>query len=439
MATLTRTAATPEANDLVEAVLAVLEDHETARGTRKRGRSKEAQVGFLRALEAFLGDLLKGAKMTQGGWVYRSRHAKSFSGKEVGYRPFVAISEAMESLGLVEVIGGYNATKTIQWDGGPTSRYQLGKAARFRATQVLLGLASRVGVEVKHAGKHFQESRPRALVVLKDSSIRVGRDKVPGRPMEFARTPPVQRIEEQVRRINEFWEGVELKGGTHQGFYRVFNMGDHPSFNWNKGGRLYSVGEDSYQRLKQQERLRMTFNGEPVAEIDIRASYLTILHGKLGVPLEASGDLYEVPGFPRNVVKAWLVATFGNQGHLKRWPEKQAKAFLEDTGRSLSHTYPIKAVRAAMVAKYPVLAQWGQVDIDWADLMFAESEAVIGSMIHLITVFQAPALPVHDSLLVPVSKIEHCIHSLTPSYMVHCNIRPHLKVNEPEYELSVSI
>jgi hypothetical protein len=439
MATLTRTAATPEAQGFTEAVLAVLEDYEATTGTRKRGRSKEAQEGFLRALAAFLGDLLKGAKMTQGRWVFRSRHATSFSHKEVSYRAFKAVTNSMEALELIEVIGGFNATKTIHWEGGPTSHYQLGKAARFRATQTLLDLASRSGVEVNQYGKHFQEPTPRALVVLKDSSVRIGRDKVPGRPMEFVRTPTVERIEEQVQFINEFWKGIKLKGGTHQGFYRGFNLGDHPNFNWNKGGRLYSIGEDSYQRLKQRDRLRMTFDGEPVAEIDIRASYLTILHGKLGVPLKASGDLYEVPGFPRDVVKAWLVATLGSKGHLKRWPPKQAKAFMENTGQNLSQTYLIKAVRAAMLAKYPVLAQWGQVDIDWADLMFAESEAVIGSMVHLITVFQVPALPVHDSLLVPVSKIDHCIHSLTPSYMVHCKIRPQLKVNEPECDWAVSI
>jgi len=66
MATLTRIAATPEARGYTEAVIAVLEDHEAAVGTRQRRRSKAGQVGFLRALEAFLGDLLKEARMTQG-------------------------------------------------------------------------------------------------------------------------------------------------------------------------------------------------------------------------------------------------------------------------------------------------------------------------------------------------------------------------------------
>ena len=52
MATLTRGAETPEAKSLVEAVLAVLEDHETHQSTRQRKRTKDAQRGFERAIEA---------------------------------------------------------------------------------------------------------------------------------------------------------------------------------------------------------------------------------------------------------------------------------------------------------------------------------------------------------------------------------------------------
>src|SRR5215469_5692941 len=51
---------------------------------------------------------------------------------------------------------------------------------------------------------------------------------------------------------------------------RVFNNGDHPKFDWNMGGRLYSDREFNYQQLDRSQRLRMTINGEPVCEIDIR-------------------------------------------------------------------------------------------------------------------------------------------------------------------------
>jgi len=40
----------------------------------------------------------------------------------------------------------------------------------------------------------------------------------------------------------------------------------------------------------------MSFNGEPVAEIDIKASHLTIYHATVGEPLEGLSDPYARAG-----------------------------------------------------------------------------------------------------------------------------------------------
>ena len=81
------------------------------------------------------------------------------------------------------------------------------------------------------------------------------------------------------------------------------------------GGRLYSQHfTDSYQVMSAEQRLKMTINGDPVAEIDIRASYLTIFLSLHGIQLPED-DPYELPGLGpehRDAVKAWMVATFGN-------------------------------------------------------------------------------------------------------------------------------
>jgi len=72
----------------------------------------------------------------------------------------------------------------------------------------------------------------------------------------------------------------------------------------------------------------MTINGEPVAEIDIRASYLTIFLSKHGIQLDAEQDPYvlEGPEPPdRSAVKAWMVATFGNSKPIRRWPPKMVQ------------------------------------------------------------------------------------------------------------------
>lgn len=249
--------------------------------------------------------------------------------------------------------------------------------------------------------------------------------------MPIPDTPEVDRICEQIRTINVFLEQVVITGGEHQGFYRGFEHGDQPGFHWNKGGRLYSIGPDNYQRMKEADRLRMTLNGEGVVEIDIKSSYLTILHGRAGVTLDLSADPYSLPGVPRDVVKGWLVATLGNQKHLTRWPYHHAEEYLEKTGRSLSRDYPISCIKAAMTTKYQILSEMERLDASWADLMFMESEAIIQTMLNLIDQ-GIPSLPVHDSLLVPLSAMDLACDLLEVSYQDVAGIKPVLDVSYPQ-------
>ena len=52
----------------------------------------------------------------------------------------------------------------------------------------------------------------------------------------------------------------------------------------------------------------MTINGEAVAEIDIKASFLTIYHARLGAPLENHIDPYVHAGIhERAIAKSWVV------------------------------------------------------------------------------------------------------------------------------------
>ena len=71
----------------------------------------------------------------------------------------------------------------------------------------------------------------------------------------------------------------------------------------------------------------MTINSEPVAEVDIRASYLTIFLSLHGIQLP-DGDPYELPGLGpehRNAVKQWMVATFGSSKLIMKWPERMLR------------------------------------------------------------------------------------------------------------------
>jgi hypothetical protein len=85
------------------------------------------------------------------------------------------------------------------------------------------------------------------------------------------RTRETERLEGDIRELNDFLARFEITGGEHYGYIRVFN-----NQSWKKGGRLYSPGDGSYQQLKEEQRHKMTINGEAVVEIDIKASHLTI-------------------------------------------------------------------------------------------------------------------------------------------------------------------
>jgi hypothetical protein len=181
-----------------------------------------------------------------------------------------------------------------------------------------------------------------------------------------------------VQEINEFIEEHDLRHGNHRGYRRIFNCGDAEDFAWNKGGRLYSVGEeDSYQQLSKNDRLRMLIDGEPVVEIDITASFLTVLHALRGEPLDLDRDPYAVPGLPRTVVKAWVNMTLGHHGFHRRWPKETAKEYLEEHGEKLGKAYPVRQVQEAVVSALPVLADWPEQKLTCFELMYLESEAVI--------------------------------------------------------------
>ena len=60
--------------------------------------------------------------------------------------------------------------------------------------------------------------------------------------MKFEPTEKSLRFAAEVEEINEFVSQFEIEGANHAGFRRIFNQGDTEGFDWNKGGRLHSVG-----------------------------------------------------------------------------------------------------------------------------------------------------------------------------------------------------
>lgn len=427
-ATLRAHATSTEAKALVVRLAETVNEHAHAVGLRKNKRNKTA-AKLQYATGAFLANLLRAHSPEQSSeWVYRSMYRKGFSRAAVSYLTFKELIECLRGLALVDQIEGYKVSN----EPGDTGKY----AARFRATPSLLRLCREHGVEPTKALDHFKfdydlpkeplELRARKLVSFYSDTRQVGT------PMDFERTSKVEQLESQVRELNEFFAGQDLRGGAHEGYVRIFHNGDDPYFDWNLGGRLYSHRfTDSYQVRSADARAAMTINGEPVAEIDIRASYLTIFLSLHGIQLDTKGDPYELEGLgedERFAVKSWMVATFGNAKPIRRWPEEMLRKSPD------LKQHPVAAITKAALAKYPALDAWGRPlkgrVHGWADLMWLESVVMVATMLDLKREYEVPSLSVHDSLIVPASKADTAAQRLARRFHGVTRVRPLLKTKK---------
>src|SRR5262249_862371 len=242
-------------------------------------------VRFVDALIRFVGDLLRartGENTT--GRIYRPIGKSDFTEAPVKYDMFIKARDGLKALGLVE----HRKGRTRYVETGFDVRVTIpGRAARFWATPKLLKLAEDHGINSDNVDDHFFPEPPTNPLVLKDYATGRGQNKEQGRRIKFKRTPETERLEGDVKELNTFLARVKLTGGKHEGYLRIFN-----NRAWDKGGRLYSEGEGNYQQLPPEERLKMTINEQPVAEIDIKASHLTIYHAMVREPLEGLSDPY---------------------------------------------------------------------------------------------------------------------------------------------------
>ena len=274
------------------------------RASERRFRQFRAKRGqaYHEAIERFVGDLLRArADNSASGLIFHALGKTSFDDDPVNYDVFVGVLEGLKALELVgHEKGRTRFRKVPEWGVSATIP---GRASRFWATAKLVEFAEHHGIRLDNIGDHFKPEPPHNPLVLRDYATGKGVNRERGLIIKnYTRTKQTKRLAADIRELNEFLAGCDIAGGEHRGFTRNFNNNS-----WRKGGRLYSVG-GGYQQMPEKKRLKMTINGEAVAEIDIKASFLTIYHARLGAPLENHIDPYVHAGIhERAIAKSWVV------------------------------------------------------------------------------------------------------------------------------------
>jgi len=253
------------------------------------------------------------------GWLRLSLDKKGFKKPApVSYRMFDGLRTSWKVAGLITEHAGYPGQ--LGFDSpGPF----VGKMTRFRATPKLLKVSGDHGVLVSEVQDHFfiEFDMPSELVQLT-------------RPAGATRnTAEARNLRKEVAELNAHFAAHKLEGARHIGWVRKFHGVSSDKYMLNRGGRLYSqppMPATNYQSMPQERRLELRMDGEPVSEIDISASYLTIFYAAHGKRIEMNDAYSNIVGpdaLDRAIVKFWINASFGNSSLIAKWSPNLKKAF----------------------------------------------------------------------------------------------------------------
>ncbi len=400
-------------------------------------RRKRPTSRYQSAVAAILCDFLRAAHLDQSNWSYRSLRPEAFTGQRIGYRTCTTALNDMRHEDMLEVSGGQQ-----QWTEGFASGKSIvswSRATRLRANEWLLRYMADLNVLPACWGDHFSlipavNSLVKDPLVLRRRNVSLNGEKYRGHSIRLDLNDAKTRAHhDRVDRLNRFMNTHEVSPTGLIGFRRIFNNGETGDFNWNKGGRLYEVGT-GYQTMPKADRSGLTIDGEAVAEVDVRASFISILSVIRKMPLDPLLDPYEIEGLPRTLVKTVVTMTLGHDRFHKRWPAKTKAALEEALAVKLATAFPLKKVLPLIVERLPALADWGMTDVTCFDLQFIESEALLLAIERLAYEHDIAALPLHDGLVVPLRHIELAKEILAHSFEKLTGHKPYVKVSEGELE-----
>ena len=161
-----------------------------------------------------------------------------------------------------------------------------------------------------------------------------------------------------------------------------------------RAGRLYGHW---VQRLPKELRQRLTVGGKPMAELDYNGMQMALLYADADKPLPDQADLYAVPGFDRDDMKAVLLRTVGTT--TRQSAVAALRKMLREQGRSSQGR--AEALYDAFWDFHAEVCPHGTSDSEatWARLQELDSTLALRVLRKLLDK-GVVAIPIHDSFLV---------------------------------------
>lgn len=352
---------------------------------RKRARRMDDQQRFEAQVEALVCEAMYRDLEAPERWVTIPR-AKAKLGQKSRYRSPV-LRESITD--VLDALSG-PAVGFLEQRKGEPAAFARGPQTTFRASAELLAQAYRLGI----GWDDFDRREGEEVIVLKDAREDHWSD--PER-LEYEDTEETNRYREQMREINGWLRGADLKQVSSswpevdlgsRSLKRYFNAGS-----FELGGRLFG---GFWQGMSKADRKDLLIEGEQAMELDFSQVGPRILYGMAGAMLDR--DAYAVPGYEsnRDGVKKLFAAMTNADAPLARFPAKVRELFPRGT--------KVASVCSAIVRHHPAIADHFYKQRGLA-VMFKESQIMVSALLRMKAA-GIVALPVHDAAIVAAGRVD---------------------------------
>ena len=234
------------------------------------------------------------------------------------------------------------------------------------------------------------------------------------------------RAVRSVKQMNAMWLQHPLHlpkthGSTEMSFAsatRIFHNG-----NFDSGGRWYG----GWTSLTRETRKHLTIDGEPVVEVDLNASLLTLLSCVASQPMQCGDtwdDAYAVMAerlefdepyeVSRAKVKQVIVELIGTGNSHKAEPAAHDKDSPFNDSQTSKEQF--KHIRDLCLQAYPALLTLNNKDMNFiAALSYHEATIITQTMLKLKDM-GVPAYSMHDGLIVKQSNADTTVSTLREVY-----------------------
>jgi len=345
-----------------------------------------------------------------------SRFPKRYNPLMIGYRSAARVLNALEQCGLVVQHKGMHNKQTGQ-----------GYRTRIKPADLLV----RHFQGLQHIKDLIRDHRLTETILMKEAKVQRGRVKY-GRLIDYPETEQTKVMRYRLGVINCALAEHELAMQSEpdslriykRKLYRVFNNGSITD-----GGRFYG---GCWQQFNEGERGSLTINGAVVEELDFKGLHIRMLYALRGIDL-GDEDPYLIPGLDQSHRDLFKVAVL---------------ILINASGR----TATIEAIRNEVREKFPdfngnldllinqFVEHHHRIRADFftgagVKLQRIDSD-ILEDVLWELAIRGIPALPVHDSVVVPTGHREVVESSMIKAYEKRLGFTPRIDASESWFKYS---